>query len=127
MKLEIDDIEQSATDTKGEFAIAGIRTCDNNRHMLVMELHTAAKLIGSLCSSGNLAMQTRGTGSTSVTTTDFPVVPTTVAAGIRSTGEVDLVLPFGQLSMSAILDPSSARSLAEQLLKAIAEGPQVRQ
>lgn len=128
MRIEIEEVEQAGSDTKGVFAVIGVRSPKKDRHMLVMPIQTAAKMIGMLCKCGMAAHQARGGDETAVVTKDFPVSPDAVAAGIRPTGEgVDLVLRFGQLSMSVALDSSDAKSLAEALQQALAQGPATRQ
>lgn len=127
MRIEIADIEQSTSDTKGEFAVVGVRTPKNDRHMLVMPLTTASKLITMIFDSGMLAHDARGRDESRVISTHFPVAPTTVNAGIHPNGGVDLVLRFGQLSIAAALDSQTARDLAEALLRAATQGPNTQQ
>jgi hypothetical protein len=127
MKLEIEDVEQSTSDTKGQFAAIGVRTRQQDRHLLLMPLKTGAKLMSMICNAGLLASEARGGDGATVELVDFPAAPTTVNACIGAKGGVDLVLRFGQVSMSATLDPTRARRLAEQLLQATAAGPTTTQ
>jgi hypothetical protein len=46
------------------------------------------------------------------------------AAGIRPTGEADLVLRFGQVSLSVALPADMAAKLAQHLAIAVTPGPQ---
>jgi hypothetical protein len=127
VRIEIADVEQSTSDTKGKFAVFGVRTPKNERHMLVMPLTTASKLVTMIFNSGLIAHQALGEDESRVVSTHFPVRPTTVNAGMHPNGGVDLVLRFGQLSIAAALDPTDARSLAESLLQLVAQGPATRQ
>jgi hypothetical protein len=128
VKIEIAEVETAATDTKGVFSVLGVRGPNQDRHMLVMPTDTAARMIGMLCKSGLLAHQARGGDESEMVTKDFPVSPDAVAAGIHPTGEgVDLVLRFGQVSLSVSLDASDAKSLAQELQQAVTQGPATRQ
>ena len=127
MRIEISAIEQSTADTKGNLAAVGLLTRQSDRHLLLMEIATAAKLIEHLCSAGLVALQAQGGDESRVETFDASLVPDAVAAGIRPTGEVDLVLRFGRLTLAARLDAEKARSLGAELCRAGIEGPSTRQ
>jgi hypothetical protein len=60
VRIEIADVEQSTSDTKGKFAVFGVRTPKNERHMLVMPLTTASKLVTMIFNSGLIAHQALG-------------------------------------------------------------------
>lgn len=128
MRVEIEAVEQAGTDKNGEFAVLGVISPKKDRHMLLMPVQTAAHMIGMLCKAGLLAHQARGGEESKVITKDFPVSPDAVAAGIHPNGEgVDLVLRFGQISMSVALGTSDAKSLAEALQQALTQGPATQQ
>ena len=126
MRIEIEEIERTGTDTNGAFAVLGVRgpAPKRERHMLMMPTQTAALMIGRLCEAGLLAHRARGGDEAFVITRDLPVAPDAVGAGIHPSGEgVHLVLRFGQLCIAVPLDASSASTLAQELHQALAPGP----
>lgn len=122
MKIEVAAVEQSTCDTTGRVAALGLQTRQGDRHMLVIDFSQAQKLIAQLASAGALASVARGTEGMPPDGREqaFLVRATFAAAGMSPTGGAQLILRFGELSLTADLDPSTARRLAEELQQAAA-------
>jgi hypothetical protein len=115
MRLDIETIANSTTDTKGAFSLVGVTTLAKEQHTLVMPLAAASKLIAMICHSGLLAEAARPSPAGQLETVDSPVTATAIAAGMGPDNSVHLVLRFGRVSISTQLTASDALSLAEGL------------
>lgn len=124
MRIAIEAVEQSDCDVKGNVTVLGVRTKNGERHQLLLRMETTAALIGHCLSTALAAQGQRPTSETDTQSHDVPLNPDEVAAGIRPTGEADLVLRFGQVSLSVALPADMAAKLAQHLAIAVTPGPQ---
>ena len=125
-RLDLIEVTKSLCDKTGRFAAIEVRTKENKDHILMMPFKVASKLFWAICNAGLTATKAKeqaGTASTREELTDYPVKPSMTGVALAEDGMVDLVLRFGQLQVSARLDPSDARSLATQLQQAASAGP----
>lgn len=130
MKVQIAAVEKTGTDATGRFAALGIRAPNGDRHAIQMTIDIASVVIAQLASAGIESAKVRGLpdGPPPDGEEHIHSVRATFAdASLGPSGQALMVLRFGTVTVSALLDPSAVRELAKQLTTLSIQGPATHQ